>query len=625
MIIDCNNKPDLVTSDVRGQGFLRTIQLSTATSFPDLSQDYLKIVEPFSVNSYPTTTALDEYGRAETAEALATVVTEWLAPNRVNAYNRTILENNITDPSLGFNRIISIPVTEQPVAVPELTLISATADSAYFQNVLPAVHERLKLGPLSPVEFAEFARDAGFSDMNAVVDKSRSNPFSFLNLLNAALAASSLFGALGGVCELLSNPFAGLTGIIESSLDKLKKIQDIRDSILSILEGGFDALKALRDKAFSKISGFIEGIPKMIESIVDSVKSQFENLTGKFNDFAGRVSGLLQGNVLKQISNVIQQRMNQVRNFLSKNNMETLVQKTKDVIGRFAGQFKDMTVDIADFILFNGCKMIGGINDFLNAPIDSLKGLLSKSQGEIDELTLFSGQNLQSSVASGRPSAPAEEIARRTREFNEQRRASAINSVEQQGGYVPPNLHFDVELTLTTHPDPANGWSRLSFGGQVLDPVQRGQKFWDATFSVNMVDYGGGSIIPGESGIDNAIGYYGITLEALERAEALGKALVDIGAESFSGAPDTMRRNGKLLCTSGFRHPIYNQYLRNTMSGVAKNSQHMNGKALDFVMGRGKFRDAFKQLATAHGFGAIGSYNTFVHIDLRPGPIRWGS
>lgn len=630
MTIDCFNKPDLVISDIRGDGFLRRVPLTTVSSFPDLSENYFKTVEPFSLK-IPTTTAIDEYGREETAEALATVITEWLAPNRINAYNRAILDGNISDPSLGFNKIIAIPVTEQPPAVPELVINASPVRDAFFQNALPGINERLKIGPLSPVEFAEFARESGYADMNAVVEDSRKNPFSFLNLLNSVLAATSLFGSLGGICELLSNPFAGLTGIIESSLDKLKKIQDLKDSILGaldgigdLLSGGLDVLKSLRDKAFSKIEGFIEGIPKMMESIIDSVKSKFNNLTNKFNDFANKVKDGLQGNVLKQIGKTIQRKMNQVRNFLSKNNMETLINKAKESIGRFAGQFKDMTVNIADFILFNGCKMVGAVNDFLSAPVDSLKNLLSKSENEIQELALFSGDILKDSVAAGRPHIPAAEAARLTNDFREQRRSAAVASVQQQGGYIPPNLHFDVQLVKTTHPDPISGWQHLKFDGQVLDPVQQGQKFWDWDTEINMVDYGGGTANPSKSGVDNAIGYYGIDLETLERGEALGKALVDIGAEELDGAPPSMRSEGKLYINSGFRHEIYNQYLRNTMDGVAKNSQHMKGMALDCKQGRGRFRGAFVTLAKAHGFGAVGFYNTFVHIDRRPGPRTWG-
>ena len=634
MTIDCNNKPDRVISDVRGDGFLSTVQLTRPQSFVDLSENYLSTVEPFIIAG-PTTTAIEEFGREETAEALAILYTELLAPNRINSYNKLVVDRNITDPELGFNALSSIPVTQTPEPLPEFVITTSPLKDAFFQNALPGINERLKFGPLSPIELAEFAREANFSSMDDVVAQSRSNPFSFLNLLNSILAATSLFGALGGICELLSNPFRGLTGIIESSLDKLKKIQDLKDSIMGaldgLLSGGLDLLKSLRDKAFSKISGFIDSIPKMLEGVIDSVKEQFSNLTGKFNDFTSKIAGGLQGNVLKQLGNTIQNKMNQIRNFLSKNNMENLIEKAKSTIGRFAGQFKEMTLEVADMILFNGCKMVGEINDFLSDPIKKAKELLGKADLEVSELTLFSDQNLRSSIEAGRPHMPADEVARVTSDFKQQRRTAATTSVQNQGGYVPPNMHIDVELSKTTHPDPGpgwpnptSGWDHLVFGAQVLDPVQAGQKFWDATFSINMKDYGGGVIVPKESGIDNGIGYYGIKLEALERAEALGKALVDIGAEELDGAPDSMRQHGKLFCTSGFRHPIYNQYLRNTGVGAAKNSQHMQGKALDFVQGRGKFRGAFVSLASACGFGAIGFYNTFVHIDLRPGPIRWG-
>lgn len=621
MAITCTNKPDRVTSDVKGDGFLSTIDLSTRQSFDGLSDDYLQKTGPF-LQSTSLISAIDEYGREETALALATVYTELLSKSRIDAYNRLVIERNITDPAVGFNALSSIPTTTVPAPVPDLVIFSSPYRDSFFQNALPGVYDRLQIGPLTPIEFAEFARESNFENMDSVIQSSRKDPFSFLNLLNAALAATALFGALGSVCDILSNPFRGLTGLIESSLDKLKKIQQLKDALLSIQNGigglisnALNALASLRDKAFSKIDGFMKSIGKSIQSIVDSVKAKFTNLQDKFNAFSKRIAGAMQGNVFKQIAQSIQNKMNQIRNALSPNNIANMISNATNSMGRFAGQFINMTGEIADYILYNGCKMIGVINDILNSPLNAAKDLLTKSQNEIDALTLASNQNLQMSVSAGRPHAPADEVARVTNDFRQQRRSSALNSVSQSGGYVPPTMHVDVTLNLTTHPEP-DAWRHLTFGAQVLNPVQGGQKFWDASYSVNMVDYGGGSIVPKDSGIDNAIGYYGISLEALERAEALGAALVEIGANEFEGAPDSMRSQGKILITSGFRHPIYNQYLRNTGVGAAVNSLHMQGKALDCVQGRGRYRGAFVSLAKAHGFKGIGFYNTFVHIDL---------
>ena len=73
----------------------------------------------------------------------------------------------------------------------------------------------------------------------------------------------------------------------------------------------------------------------------------------------------------------------------------------------------------------------------------------------------------------------------------------------------------------------------------------------------------------------------------------------------------------KLNVNSGFRHPYYNQHLRNTTSGVAKKSQHMSGTAMDIgTFGASNSRRLeFLTLCKKVGFKGFGYYRTFTHCD----------
>ena len=67
---------------------------------------------------------------------------------------------------------------------------------------------------------------------------------------------------------------------------------------------------------------------------------------------------------------------------------------------------------------------------------------------------------------------------------------------------------------------------------------------------------------------------------------------------------------------SGYRSPAYNHELRTRSRGVAKNSFHMKGRAIDLAIpgiGLGKIRHSALALAA----GGVGYYphNGFVHID----------
>jgi uncharacterized protein YcbK (DUF882 family) len=89
------------------------------------------------------------------------------------------------------------------------------------------------------------------------------------------------------------------------------------------------------------------------------------------------------------------------------------------------------------------------------------------------------------------------------------------------------------------------------------------------------------------------------------------------------------KRLGKrLFVNSGYRPPWYNAKLRASSSGVAKNSLHMQGLALDitwegFRSSSSAEKSAFVQICREEGFTGFGGYAGFIHIDI--GPKRsWG-
>ncbi|HJV64852.1 MAG TPA: DUF882 domain-containing protein [Geomonas sp.] len=75
---------------------------------------------------------------------------------------------------------------------------------------------------------------------------------------------------------------------------------------------------------------------------------------------------------------------------------------------------------------------------------------------------------------------------------------------------------------------------------------------------------------------------------------------------------------------SGYRSPAYNRMLRSHSHGVAKDSYHMKGRAIDFCI-PGVALDKLRKTALALAAGGVGYYphNGWVHIDS--GHFRtWG-
>ena len=78
---------------------------------------------------------------------------------------------------------------------------------------------------------------------------------------------------------------------------------------------------------------------------------------------------------------------------------------------------------------------------------------------------------------------------------------------------------------------------------------------------------------------------------------------------------DTTER--PIIVTSGYRTKEYNKKV-----GGSPKSQHMLGKAVDIKI-NGLTPDEIAIKAEKIGFGGIGIYKTFVHLDVRHIKTRW--
>lgn len=71
---------------------------------------------------------------------------------------------------------------------------------------------------------------------------------------------------------------------------------------------------------------------------------------------------------------------------------------------------------------------------------------------------------------------------------------------------------------------------------------------------------------------------------------------------------------GSVEILSGYRTPKTNAMLARNMEGVALRSLHMEGRAIDFRI-PGLSLDHVARIAWGLGYGGVGLYGTFVHVD----------
>jgi uncharacterized protein YcbK (DUF882 family) len=103
------------------------------------------------------------------------------------------------------------------------------------------------------------------------------------------------------------------------------------------------------------------------------------------------------------------------------------------------------------------------------------------------------------------------------------------------------------------------------------------------------------------------------TLDAIEMDPAVFDILFDIQQNSGS--------TGVYQIISAYRSPATNKMLRSGSDGVAKNSQHLLGKAIDVRLTDLDTAD-LRDVALALKHGGVGYYegSDFVHVDT--GPVR---
>lgn len=75
---------------------------------------------------------------------------------------------------------------------------------------------------------------------------------------------------------------------------------------------------------------------------------------------------------------------------------------------------------------------------------------------------------------------------------------------------------------------------------------------------------------------------------------------------------------------SGYRSPKTNAALRLKSHGVAQNSKHISGQAID-ISSRNRLHN-LRDLAKSYKKGGVGYYpkQGFVHVDIRSKPTSWG-
>lgn len=508
-----------------------------------------------------------------------------------------------------------------------LTLFNTNIiNNAVFDKTdFPFVQERIAQGPISQTEYREFLKDYNYTvdvttvsatgetvvTEGTVTTTIKTNPRKHMEHFNNFLKLTIAGVAVSSICQFLSDPFnkindtlsqfSGFLGGFKSLKDLIDGLQNPLDAITGFALGVFPDFPPSLDDIQAKLSAlsikkFAQGLIDSVADVVNSIKDKVANIAESVSKAIGNIIGL-QGKNKLSINAWFSKQFANIQNALSEGNIANLTKNIATTIAQAASGLIKLTLGAIEQLLFLFCKMATQVENSLMALLNPVQTAADRIANTTASLATGSGDATRNAVEAGRPVVEPTALAAQCQSYVDAVNAAGTNSSN------PANPSFEAgdktpiiaPSNYSSHPDPTS-WSNLTFLPKVLN-----NQFFATYGDLRLSDSGGGVINVKAQGITTAIGYYGLDLHVIEMMNEVGKIM-----------------GLKLNVNSGFRHPYYNQYLRNTTSGVAKNSQHMSGKAMDI----GTFgathprRLEFLTLCKKIGFQGFGYYKTFTHCDV---------
>ena len=443
-----------------------------------------------------------------------------------------------------------------------LNILNTTLKTAGIVLQVPTyttLNERLKVGAITPFEFAQYLSDYSTSPTGANYRASTEAP-KFLKSLDDFYTESFADSVMGGFCSLMPNIFGAIGGfffligevggLIGDALSFIAKIRNIKDPIKAL----FDAIKvkALIEAIKAKVTKAVMGAVNKIKDAIASF-----DISTALNDVVTAV----QNGVGKKITELKES----ITKFFSKENMEKIENKIKGMIDYAVSLFDNPSISEIQFLIARICGFAAGIESIVS-------GLKKPMDNAVDRFI-----NTVKVLKSASGIAQAETIRAGAIRFDETARMILINRSKElfaDAGNIQKGTIQEYRNVPRWDDIKDNAHDKIRITGKWVNILKEdGWNKMDIDFRV-----------------------------LLMRLQA---KMVSQGIT-----------NGPVTLNSGWRSQQYNK----TLDGAAVNSMHLIGKAADLKWPGYSINSEntikFVGLARSMGFGGIGFYNTFIHVDV---------
>ena len=290
-----------------------------------------------------------------------------------------------------------------------------------FTSQFPDLASRADRGQLFSAEIALFANDFQIKPTNissefdnyllgrSIITNDMSAYFGNLNTFYGSNVGASLSG---GFCAAFTNIFEKISLLItlvktvEGFINDLKNANP-EDILLGILQAVFGPI-------ISVITSIIKAIEALAKQFLATVEAIEEGLKGLVEDIQEGAEA---------VSQSIKNRVQEVKNFFSEENMTSLKQYIEKMITAAASAFESLDPWIIGMLMYRFCQLTNAIQDFMESPV---KGLQTFAKGMVKSQLLMA--NIESVRAKSAVNAGAVRFTPDETRLQKRNTAETINS-----------------------------------------------------------------------------------------------------------------------------------------------------------------------------------------------------
>ncbi len=466
----------------------------------------------------------------------------------------------------------------------------------------PTLSERVNQAPLNIYEVAQF------------LDQTQYNPTELQKVLTPQKLTADTTEALvqldyyfnnnlsgsigGGLCGAFGNAFAKISGLI---------------GLASSLASSLDALLNADFSVIALLQGIKENILKIVDNVVDALKTKIKNIAKQLSSFADSVV------------NAFNKTISGIQDFLSDLSIDGLKKTIEGVIAKAAGCFENLTLKKAALLMFRFCQFADLVQGFMEGPTNNLVAKVARFKIMDELINRLSNDATNIAVNAGAKRVTSD--VRRTQSELIRQRIEEIQSA--RGSDIRETALPDIETTplppvnqTPFYQLPASYPSRAITSEErewVQTITENGASgYMNFSESVKTMHRRATTSYKNNGNVDERRVY-----TASEHNEGAGWRKVEAEVWIRLKRVIDIVGPGPWIINSAFRSKYYNAFI--SPGNGSTRSQHSTGKAIDIDYSQLSQREKydFARIASQQGFNAIGVYSSFIHLDIRSDRKYW--